>query len=132
MSIFIDTSAFLAILNPDDKNHQEAKKRWEELLLQDEKLVCSNYVLVETMALIQNRFGMEALRAFQEDVVPILAIKWVDEFTHQAGITSMLTANRRKLSFVDCVSFDIMRQLGIKRAFAFDRHFEEQGFECIP
>lgn len=132
MSVFIDTSAFLAILNPDDKNHQEAKKKWEELLFQSERLVCSNYVLVETMVLIQNRFGMKVVRAFQEDIVPILAIKWVDESIHQSGVTGVLIAYRRELSLVDCVSFDIMRRLGIKRAFVFDRHFEEQGFECIP
>lgn len=43
-----------------------------------------------------------------------------------------LTANRRQLSLVDCVSFTVMRERGIKTAFVFDDHFEEQGFECIP
>ena len=32
----------------------------------------------------------------------------------------------------DCVSFETMRRLGIKNAFALDRHFSEQGFECVP
>jgi predicted nucleic acid-binding protein len=45
---------------------------------------------------------------------------------------SMLAADKKRLSLVDCISFNIMRRLGIKSAFAFDRHFKEQGFECIP
>jgi len=132
MTFFIDTSAFLAVLNADDENHQKAKKKWEEFVSQEETLVCSNYVLVETLALIQNRFGMEGLRVFQEDVVQVLTIEWVDESLHQVGVTSMLAANRRELSFVDCISFDMMRRLGIKTVFAFDKHFKEQGFECLP
>lgn len=132
MTFFIDTSAFLAILDADDENHQNAKKKWEDFIYGEETLVCSNYVLIESFALIQNRLGMKAVEAFQEDVVPMLNIEWVDESQHQAGISSMLTVNRRDLSFVDCVSFDMMRRLGIKTAFAFDKHFKEQNFEIIP
>ncbi len=40
----------------------------------------------------------------------------------------MLAANRRQLSLVDCVSFAAMRELGIEHYFAFDQHFDEQGF----
>lgn len=44
----------------------------------------------------------------------------------------MLAANRRNLSLVDCVSFEVMRDLGVKDVFAFDPHFREHGFTCIP
>jgi len=132
MTIFVDTSAFLAVLDADDENHLKAKKRWEELISEESILVCSNYILVETLALIQHRLGMEAVRAFQEDVVPLLTLEWVNEPVHQVGIMGMLSSGRKRLSLVDCVSFDIMRRLGIRTVFAFDRHFKEQGFECIP
>jgi len=132
MTTFVDTSAFLAVLDADDENHLKAKKRWEELISKESILVCSNYILVETLALIQHRLGMEAVRAFQEDVVPLLTLEWVNEPVHQVGIMGMLASGRKRLSLVDCVSFDIMRRLGIRTVFAFDRHFKEQGFECIP
>lgn len=132
MTCFIDTSAFLAILDADDENHSKARKKWEELIDKDDTLVCSSYVLIETFALIQHRLGMKAVRSFQEDVVPILTVQWVHESVYEAGVTSMLAANRRELSLVDCVSFDMMRRLGIKTAFVFDKHFKEQGFHCLP
>ena len=132
MSVFVDTSAFFAVLDADDENHDAAKQVWEDLLAQEAVLICSNYVLVETLALVQRRLGIPAVRTFQEDIVPVLKVEWVDETIHQVGIASVLAAARRGLSLVDCVSFEIMRRLGIKRAFAFDRHFEEQGFECLP
>jgi len=130
--IFIDTSAFLAILKSDDINHQKAKKKWKEVIENQEILICSNYVLLETFALIQNRSGMKAVRIFQEAIVPLLNIEWINESIHNTGTASLLTANRRELSLVDCISFKIMRKKGINKVFTFDKHFEEQGFECIP
>jgi predicted nucleic acid-binding protein len=132
MSVFADTSAFFAVLDADDGNHDAARPVWEDLLTKEEVLICSNYVLVETLALVQSRLGIPAVRTFQEDIMPVLNVEWVDETIHQVGIASVLAAARRGLSLVDCVSFEIMRRLGIKTAFVFDRHFEEQGFECLP
>ena len=46
--------------------------------------------------------------------------------------SALLTANRRQLSLVDCISFEMMRRLEIKTAFTHDRDFAERGFECLP
>ncbi len=132
MICYVDTSAFLATLIADDKNHVAAKKQWTELVLAEATLVCSDYVLLETLALIQHRIGLAAVRIFHEDIFPMLTIEWVDEMTYRAGMASILTAARRGLSLVDCISFEVMRRLGIHSAFAFDNHFKEQGFTCLP
>jgi predicted nucleic acid-binding protein len=132
MSIFVDTSALFAVLDADDRNHEPAKQAWMNLIAEGTELVCTNYTLVEAFALVQRRLGMEAVRVLQEDVAPLLHVEWIDEGTHAAGAAALLTAARRQLSLVDCVSFTVMRQLGIKRAFTFDEHFAEQGFERVP
>jgi predicted nucleic acid-binding protein len=131
-SIFIDTSAVLAVLDADDDYHAAAKGAWGEILTSGSRLVASNYILVETFALVQNRLGLAAVRVFQEDIVPLLAIRWVDATIHAAATSALLAANRKKLSLVDCVSFEVMRLAAIKGVFTFDRHFHEQGFDCIP
>lgn len=130
--VFIDTSAFLALLDADGAGHRAAKDVWVKLLQSDALLVSSNYVLVETFALVQNRLGIDAIRVFQEDIVPLLNIRWIDSFIHSASISALLSAGRRRLSLVDCSSFEIMRNTGIRDAFTLDRHFREYGFECMP
>ena len=132
MSVFVDTSAFLSILDGDDAHHPATAKVWGELLAADTLLVTSNYVLVETAALVQSRLGPAASRAFHQDLWPILHIEWVDAKVHAAATVILLSAERRKLSLVDCVSFEIMRLHQIDTAFTFDRHFREQGFVCLP
>ncbi|MDK2882670.1 MAG: hypothetical protein PWP58_1006 [Bacillota bacterium] len=131
MIVYVDTSAFLAVLNADDSNHAEAKRAWIRLLHQHATLVCNNYVLVETFALIQRRLGMEAVRAFNDNVVPVLRVEWVNDLLHMQAINALLTADRRGLSLVDCASFVTMRNLGIYEVFAFDKHFAEQGFHYV-
>ena len=132
MSVFVDTSALYAILDADDLNHEKAKYAWIDLCRRREHLVCTNYILVETFALVQRRLGIDAVHVLHQDIIPVLHVEWVDEARHLAGVTALLAAGRRRLSLVDCVSFEIMREYGINKAFAFDAHFSEQGFTCIP
>jgi predicted nucleic acid-binding protein len=67
-----------------------------------------------------------------EKIYPHLRIEWVDRPLHEIGMNALLAAGRRNLSLVDCVSFEVMRRLGISRVFTFDDHFREQGFDVIP
>lgn len=132
MRIFVDTSAFFALLDRDDANHKKAKEVWNKVLNPENVLITTNYILVESFALIQHRLGMDAVMGLQEDVLPIINIEWITSGVHRSGVSALLAASRRKLSLVDCISFEIMRNLGIKTIFTFDSHFEEQGFRCIP
>ena len=132
MRIFIDTSAFYALLDRDDANNQKAAKVWTNLLGAEHTPVTSNYILVEAFALMQNRLGLEAVRGFQEDILPLINIEFVSPEIHRSGIAALLSASRHSLSLVDCVSFEFMRSSGIKTVFAFDNHFKEQGFTVMP
>jgi predicted nucleic acid-binding protein len=129
---FIDTSAFLAVLDAADRHHKKAKAVWFDLVRDEVPILCHSYVLVETLALLQHRFGLEAVETFENDVAPILTVEWVDENLHRAGVSKVLSSGRKKLSLVDCVSFEVMRRLGIRTAFAFDKHFQGREFDVVP
>jgi predicted nucleic acid-binding protein len=95
----------------------------------EEPLLTTSYVLVETCALAQRRLGLEAVRAIEDDLSPVLRVEWIGQHEHSLAMSALLTARRKTLSLVDCVSFVIMRRAGVRAAFAFDRHFREEGFE---
>jgi len=132
MNCFVDTSAFLAVLGKDDDNHARARAVWSNLLEERTSLVTSSYVLAETLAILQHRMGLDAVRLFHNDVYPILTIEWVGGVLHEKGIGGVLAAHRKDLSLVDCVSFEVLRQRGIRKVFAFDKHFKEQAFDVVP
>ena len=132
MSTFVDTSGLYAFVDADDVRHAEAHDAWRRIADAREERITTNYALVETVSLIQARLGLPAVRTLVADITPVLRIHWVDSDMHQVALTALLTAGRRQLSLVDCVSFEAMRRLEIRRAFAFDHHFAAQGFEVVP
>jgi uncharacterized protein len=132
MKIMIDTSAFYALMDRDDENHEPAKNAWSEMILGEHTLISSNYVLVETFALLQSRLGLKAVRGFHDDLLPVVHVEFVSFTLHRLGIGALMAASKLRLSLVDCVSFEVMRAVGIKTAFAFDSHFAEQHFDLVP
>ncbi len=131
-TVFVDTSAFLALVQVDEINHEIAKNAWKDLLGCGAVCATSNYVVVESVALIQNRLGIRSVQQLSEELLPLVEVHWVGEDQHREALNHVLAANRRQLSLVDCSSFSTMRQLGIQTAFTFDTHFREQGFSVIP
>jgi predicted nucleic acid-binding protein len=130
--IYVDTSAFLAIVDDDDVYHVTAQKCWQNLLEKDEALMTNSYVLVESIAVIQNRVGLTAVQRMQSELLPVVDVDWLDAEQHELAIYAVLAANRRNLSLVDCSSFETMRRLRLQTVFTFDEHFKEQGFTVIP
>lgn len=130
--VFADTTTLYSLLDEEDANHQACARAWEELKARQDTLLTSNYVILETCALIQRRLGLGPMREFLGEFVPLLEIEWVLPEVHEAAAETLLLANKRDLSLVDCVSFVVMRRLRLEQAFTLDPHFREQGFECLP
>jgi uncharacterized protein len=129
--IFIDTSGLYAVMDRHDDNHATAAVIWGRLIAGSARLITTNYIVVETLALVQARLGFEAARRLVLDVFPILEQTIVDAGLHTAALEALLEQQRRKLSLVDCVSFACMRRLHVATAFSFDRHFLDAGFTLL-
>jgi predicted nucleic acid-binding protein len=129
VTVFVDTSALLATLNADDVNHASASDVLRRYV--DVPLVTHNYVVLETTALLQRRFGLAAVRLLSERLLPALTVIWIDADRHERAMTSLLTRRRRSVSLVDWASFDLMRELGIQDAFAYDDDFTREGFTLL-
>lgn len=129
--VFADTSGLLALLNASDENHARAARAFGSLRARQAPLLSTSYVLVETYALLGRRFGRGAVHSFRVDFAPLLQIVWVDDALHNAGLDLLAEKRKRWLSLVDAVSFVAMQQRDLAEAFAFDRHFEEEGFVLV-
>jgi predicted nucleic acid-binding protein len=129
--VFFDTSAAFALLVASDENHARAADAFRILAARGAGLTTTSYVLVETYALLMRRVGREACASFRDDVEPLLAVSWVDESLHARGRDFLLRSQQSRLSLVDAVSFVSMKNDGIDEAFAYDRHFEDEGFVLI-
>ena len=132
MIVYVDTSALYALMDADDRNHARAREIWADWLDQPIQFLTSNYVLLESMALIQHRLGIQAARQFEEELAPVLSVHWIDADLHAIALRTMLAIGKRDLSLVDCANIELMRRLGHRTIFAFDRHYPEQGLTQLP
>ncbi|MBI4704148.1 MAG: type II toxin-antitoxin system VapC family toxin [Deltaproteobacteria bacterium] len=129
---FADTSALYAVLVSTDAAHDAARVAWDEHLSRRQRYTTSSYVIEETLALLQHRVGLAAVRVWRDAVEPILDVVWVDAGLHARALTALLAARRRDVSLTDWASFELMHASGIRRAFTLDRHYAEQGFDVVP
>lgn len=132
MSLFLDTSGLYAALVRSEGRHEEVVRSLRRALQRGEELWVTSYVLVETTALLQHRFGLGPVRDLHDAFVPVLRVQWVSELLHRKGMERLIREDRRSLSLVDCVSFEFMRSQGLTDVLALDAHFAAEGFRLVP
>jgi predicted nucleic acid-binding protein len=130
--IYVDTSAFYALLDRSDHYHGRAKNVWPSLLEDGIGLITTNYVVSETVTLLQYKIGFDAASLWYKNVLGVLSVHWVDKHTHRLACELWMNLGRRRCSLVDCVSYITMNQNGIEKAFCFKENYAVQGFEMLP
>jgi predicted nucleic acid-binding protein len=130
VTVFCDTSAFLSLLDEDDMRHPAAIQIFERLAGDQASLVTHNYVLVETIALVDRRLGRASLTSFIDNLLPLVEVRWVDRSTHEHAL-AVHRAAARGSSLVDQVSFMLMREWELREVFAFDDDFATEGFRLL-
>lgn len=92
-------------------------------------LVLTNFVRAEAYSLILGRLGRhDAQRWLHGNDIPVVLVTPQDE---DAALTILREYSDKDFSLVDATSFAVMKRLDLARAFAFDRHFLQFGFQFL-
>ena len=132
--IFVDSGAFIALADTQDQHHAEAASALDELVSQNGKWITTNYIFNETMTYLRRRAGPHAALVFGEQFRKSARLHqiWVDEALNELVWAFFSKHREHPYSYTDCASFVVMREQGIRTAFAFDRHFAQAGFTVLP
>ena len=130
MTLFVDSSGILALLDRDDPAHDGIVEAFA--LGRFEALSTHAYVIVETLAVARRRFGPAVAADLIDRVIPALGVTMVDGELHAAAVTAFRDTVDSSVSLVDRTSFAFMRREGIDRAIALDADFRTAGFETLP
>jgi predicted nucleic acid-binding protein len=132
-TIFADTGYWIALLNPRDELHETAKKL--SVTLVSAYLITSEMVLTEVLndfAKRGNYFRKAGVKLVEDlELHPNITIIFQDRQRFKEGLELYKNRSDKSWSLTDCVSFNIMRQLGINEALAHDKHFEQAGFIAL-
>ena len=131
MKLFVDTSAWVAYADPNDRWHAAASKAMTGSIGARVTFVTTDYVLDETITLLLYHAGRRQAIDFGDNVLKSRQVRLVrvDKEIWDQAWQLFKRYDDKSWAFTDCTSFVVMRQMGLQRAFAFDRHFEQAGFQ---
>lgn len=138
-AVFYDTWAWAAIGNAADGHHALGVQLDRDLEARGYVPVITDYVFDETLTLLHASAGARASLPFSELLllrVETGNVHWLDidaERRREAlELFAKLAPAEPRISFTDCTSFAVMRELGINFAFSPDRHFHRAGSGIRP
>jgi predicted nucleic acid-binding protein len=128
--LFADSWYYLAMLNPRDIRHAEAKQFSLECT---EHVVTTRWVLTEVFDAfcqpVNRLLVIQLIDALESDdsvtIVPASECDW------EAGMRLFRDRADKDWSLTDCISFVVMDEEKIREALTADAHFEQAGFVAL-
>lgn len=132
MKMLVDTGALLALALRNDQHHAAAAAFVRQH--PHARFVLSDLILAEVVTRLRARAGAksaaDAGRSYLES--RRYEVLFVQPPLVRAALDRLERFEDKRLSLTDCVSFQLMDQLGLKSAFAFDSDFRDCGYELLP
>lgn len=132
-TVFVDTSAWIALALNRDPLHPRALNAWEQLAASHARIVTSVPVILETVTFLDRNATRDVALQWKDalDTISNFGVLACTEADMRAAWQYFARRDLHKLSAVDATSFVLMSSHGIGRAFAFDHHFASVGFSMV-
>jgi hypothetical protein len=128
--VFIDTSAWIALVNKSDKFYQKSIEVQKMLIDENYELITSDYILVEIAnGLSKIKYRDTAINLVNSILTSsdVELIRINDDLFYKSW-ELFSSRDDKDWGFTDCSSFIVMNEYGIKEAFSADVHFKQAGF----
>ena len=120
-----DSSAVLALLDADDKDHPVAARVAIRIAKEKRPVFITNYIEVETHALLLRKLGRTLAREWLlTGRLPVVRARREEE---DRAKEILVTYSDKDWSLCDAISFAVIESRGVQRAFSFDEHFRQFG-----
>lgn len=131
--IFVDTSGWVALFVENDQNHKKAVSIFEEIKNEKWPIYTSDYCIDETITtiLVRGNHKQSVLAGEALLTSKIIKIIHISSDYFQTAWELYQKYKDKMFSFTDVTSFVIMKDINIKKAFAFDREFIQAGIVLI-
>ena len=133
LKVFVDTAAWIALVNTRDSLHSRAQQVIRGLREQNALLVTSEFVFLEVAnSLSAPAFRTQAIELIDGlRILPNLLIADADTTLLAEGMNLYRARLDKEWSLTDCTSFIVMQRELIAQAFTSGHHFEQAGFVIL-
>lgn len=136
-TVFVDTSGWIALISRDDRLHESALNRYQELAGEGTRLLTNNYVVDETATRLRYGLGLGAALDFRRMLLAAtskkrLRVVWIDEKSEAEAWRILEKYADVKLSLTDATCAVVARAGQITEVFGCDSDFEALGLIVRP
>jgi predicted nucleic acid-binding protein len=135
MKVFTDTSAWIALLVPNDRHHLRAQRVFENILERHTLVVTSNYIIDETVTWLRYRDSHASSVSFRNTIIEAqeankLHLEWVTERVDSKAWELFAKRADLGLSLTDCTSAVICMDLQLD-IWTYDSDFTALGIALL-
>ena len=132
MKLLADTSAILALILRDDRNHARAAAFLRSH--PEVRFVWTDLILAEVATRLRVHAGAERAVAVVRELLRSRRYELLlaEADILEGSLGQMTRFRDHRLSLTDCASFEVIRRLKLDAAFAFDHDFVACGFQMVP
>ena len=132
-SVFADTFYWIALLNPDDADHDRVSAF--DVSLERPSLVTTEEVLTEFLTYFSGRGSLfrknaAAVAYALKDDPDVRLLQQTSE-SFSTGLRLYAERLDKEYSLTDCLSIMVMKAAGMTESATADRHFEQEGFRAL-
>jgi len=130
LTIFIDTSFIIALINERDQYHTQALDLSDRYI--DQTLAITDAILLEIANSLARRYKNEAIEVIEQflNSEDVEVIRLTHEIFDRA-FELYKTRPDKEWGLVDCDSFIVMQDRHIREVLTFDQHFAQAGFQIL-
>jgi predicted nucleic acid-binding protein len=131
--VFADTAYWVAVANPRDRWHHQARALRQSLL--STRIITTEEVLGEVLTYfsgygaLMRRHAAEVVHRLENDPQVMVLPQSHDSF--RAGQELYEARPDKEYSLIDCISMQTMRQQGLTEGLTNDHHFAQEGFAVL-
>lgn len=137
MTCFIDTSAWMAIIDKNHEHHNQAQQYFEELLDKNAKIVSNNQIIDETVNNIRNAFNAKKAREYlniiDESIMTInLRMDWISRRVRRNALNQLLKTGESNLELKHFFIQETIKRKKVDVIFSFDARLKYFGLPLMP
>jgi hypothetical protein len=133
-AVFVDTGGWMACADRADPAHAACTTARDATLEAGRILITTDFVVDETLTLIRFRLGLAAANAWWRQIDGSTRLRWerVENDRFERSWNLFFQYRDKDLSFTDCTSIAVMRELKLTTVMTTDGHFRQVGFDVLP
>jgi predicted nucleic acid-binding protein len=133
-AVFVDTGGWMACADRADPAHAACTAVRDATLEAGRILITTDFVVDETLTLIRFRLGLAAANGWWQQIDGSARLRWerIENDRFEQARMLFFQYRDKDLSFTDCTSLAVMRELKLKTVITTDRHFHQVGYNVLP